>query len=179
MGINLSSLKVLIKKIFPPNKCVYTVDLDNDGMEDALLIRAINVVIPLDIPNEINIQNLSKEKIEQENFNIGEIFQIYLDNEKIDLSKTIIDKEVIQENVLLIHKEQTFTLKDILEGKLKGRTIALGDTIDILLHMNKNNLNRLTEGKHTFKIESEVLPSLKVNFILSKDNFNIKYTLER
>jgi len=178
MGIDLSSLKVLIKKIFPPNKCVYTVDLDNDGKEDALLIRAINVVIPFEIPHEINIENLSKERIEQEDFNFGEMFQIYLDNEKIDLSEKIIDRQAIQENFFLVHKEESFTLKDILEGKLKGRTIGLGDTVDIVLRINKSNLNRLTEGNHKFRIESEVLPTLKVNFILSEDNFNIKYSFD-
>jgi hypothetical protein len=137
------------------------------------------VIIPFDIPQEINIENFSKEKIEQEDFNFVKIFQIYLDNEKIDLSGKAIDKEAIQENFLLVHNQESFTLKDILEGKLKGRTIGLGDTVDIILRMDKSYLNRLDEGNHTFRIESEILPSLKVNFILSEDNFNIKYSSDK
>jgi hypothetical protein len=67
---------------------------------------------------------------------------------------------------------------DIFEGKLSGRTIALGDTIDILLRMDKSHFKRLTEGDHNFKIKSKLFPTLKVNFTLTEQNFNIKYSLE-
>ncbi|TXT61976.1 MAG: hypothetical protein BAJALOKI1v1_1060011 [Promethearchaeota archaeon] len=177
MNIDLSAFKVLIKKIFPPNKCVYTIDLNDNGQSDAILIRAVNVVLPFEIPEQIDIENLTDENIRQDDFNAVDYFQIYLDGEKIDLSGEIINKDVIQERFLLVHSGESFTLMDLLEGKLKGRTIGLGDTIDIILQMDKEYLDRLTEGKHSFTLESEVLPSLTVNFSLSKNNFKLKYEL--
>jgi hypothetical protein len=175
--IDLSAFKVLIKKIFPPKKCVYTIDLNEDGKEDGLLIRATNVVIPFDIPEEISIKNLSKEKFEDEQFDIGEFLQIYLDDEKIEVSKEAIDREVLKDKFLLVHNGEQFTLGDILDGKLKGRTIGLGDSIDIILRMDEKHFDRLTEGQHKFRIESEIIPSLEVDFKMSKDNFKKEYFL--
>lgn len=175
---DLSAFKVLIKKIFPPEECVFTVDINDDGRPDALLIRALNVVFPFDIPEEISIDKLNGKAIKDENFNISTVIQIYLDDKQIDLSKQDIDTDLIQERFLLIHNNERFSFLDIFEGNLSGRTIALGDTIDILLRMDKSNFDRLTEGDHKFKIESELFPTLKVKFTLNKENFNVKYPLE-
>ena len=175
---DLSALKVLIKKIFPPDKCVFTVDSNGDGSPDALLIRALNVVFPFEIPEEISIDKLDGKTIKDENFDVGTVLQIYLDDKQIDLSKQDIDTDTIQERFLLIHNNEKFSFLDIFDGNLSGRTIALGDKIDILLRMDKSHFERLTEGDHKFKIKSELFPTLKVNFTMNKDNFNIKYPLD-
>lgn len=174
---DLSAFKVLIKKIFPPKDCVFTVDLNGDGSPDALLIRALNVVFPFEIPENITLDKLNGKDIKEGNINVGSILEIYLDGEKIDLSNQAIDNELIQEHFLLIHNDEQFSFLDIFGGKLSGRSIALGDQIDILLKMDKSHFERLKEGSHSFKIESSLFPTLKVNFSLTEKNFNIQYPL--
>lgn len=174
---DLSAFKVLIKKIFPPNDCVYTVDSNDDGIPDTLLIRALNVVFPFDVPEQLSIDQLKGEDIKNEKIDISTMIHIYLDGELIDLTNKDIDNTLLQERFTLIHHNERFSFLDILEGKLSGRTIALGDTIDILLRMDQKHFDRLTEGDHNFKIDSELFPTLKVNFTLSEKNFNINYPL--
>jgi len=50
MSFDISALKVLIKKVFPPKKSIYTVDTTGDGKADALLIKALNLIMPILIP---------------------------------------------------------------------------------------------------------------------------------
>ncbi len=178
MDIDLSAFKVLIKKVFPPEKCVFTVDLNRNGDPDALLIRALNLVFPFEMPDEISIDGVERKDVKAGNFDISSVFQIFLDGEKIDLSKKGIDNELIQERFVLVHNMNQFTFLDIIKGHLGGRTIALGDTIDILLRMDKSNFKRLTEGNHKFRIESTFFPTLDVFFTLTKKNFNVNYPPE-
>ena len=176
MPFDLTALKVLIRKIFPPERCVFTVDTTNDGKSDSILIRAYNVVVPFEIPEEINIENSEEENGESKalSFNDFEFITIYFNNEKIDLPHQKIKKESIQENFLIYHDGNKFTLSDILTGGLRGRVIKLGDIIDILLKVDENTIKKLTKGKHTFKIESPLF-SLELKLDLSDKNFNINY----
>ena len=68
-----------------------------------------------------------------------------------------------------------FKLKDILDGKLGGRKIALGDNISIILKLDESSLAKLTEGKHTLKIESDLFTGIKINFELDKNNKNLRF----
>jgi hypothetical protein len=61
-----------------------------------------------------------------------------------------------------------------LEGKLSGRTIDLGDTISVLLKIDESSLEMFTEGKHSFKIESDLILNLEIFFELDENNMNIK-----
>ena len=180
MSFNLSAFKVLIKKIFPPTKSVYTVDTNFDGKSDSILIRAFNVVIPFELPKEINIEGTNNDNSENSILSLPDLehLQIFFNNERIDLPHQLIEKESIQDNLLIYHEGEKFNLSAILEGKLKGRIIKLGDTIDILLKVEENTLKKLTKGKHKFKIESPLF-SLELGLFLSDDNFNVRYPPER
>jgi len=59
-----------------------------------------------------------------------------------------------------------------LSGKLAGRMIALGDTIDILIKIDEDGLEKFSEGIHTFKFKSEIIFTLEFNFELGKENLN-------
>jgi hypothetical protein len=96
----------------------------------------------------------------------------------LNLSKESVNLDEIQNRILIYHKGESFTIDDILEGKLGNRTIALGDTISILLKIDDNALGLLTEGKHTFKIESERISNLEIDFELNKNNMNISFDAE-
>lgn len=176
MEFDLSAFKVLIKKIFPPNKCVFTIDTNGDGRTDSILIRAINVVIPIEIPDELDIQDITGGGIDQDHLNFSEFLTIYLDDEEINLPENVRDSESLKQNFILYHRDESLSFTDIIEGKLGGRTIAMGDKIDIVLNVSEQTLNKLTEGDHTLRLESSALPTLEVHFTLSEDNFNRTYS---
>ncbi len=101
-----------------------------------------------------------------------------IDDKPINISKDSIDLEIIKDRFLIFHKGDSFKLDDILEGKLSGRTIGLGDTISILIKLDTESLNILTEGKHTFKIENDLVSNLIINFELDETNMNVKFEPE-
>jgi len=101
-----------------------------------------------------------------------------VDDRPINISKDSIDIEAIKDRFLIYHKGESFKLDDVLEGKLSGRTIALGDTISILIKLDTETLNIMTEGKHEFKIDSELVSNLIINFELDDSNMNIKFDPE-
>ena len=175
MEFDLSAFKVLIKKIFPPSKCVYTIDTTNDGESDSILIRALNVVFPIEIPEEIDIEDLSKGQIDRDELNFSEFLSIYLDDEQIHIPKNIQDKEAVTQNFTLYHNDQKFSFKDIMQGSFGGTTIALGDKIDIVIKVSDKTLDKLTNGTHKLKLELTSFPTLEVEFNLSEENFNRKY----
>jgi hypothetical protein len=84
----------------------------------------------------------------------------------------------LRDQFLIYHKGESFTLEDILKGKLSGRTIALGDSISVLIKLNKETLSTLTEGKHAFKIESDLVSNLIINFELDETNMNLAFNSE-
>ena len=68
-----------------------------------------------------------------------------------------------------------YELEDIINGKLSGRTIALGDTISVLIQLANETLTKLNKGKHSLVIESEMVSNLAIPFELDDNNINIKF----
>lgn len=99
---------------------------------------------------------------------------MYLDDNQINVSKESINIEKIKNRFTIFHKGESFELDDILEGKFSGRTIALGDTISVLVKLDVEILENLGEGKHVFKIESDLVSNLLINFELDETNMNLK-----
>lgn len=175
MSYDLSAFKVLIKKIFPPKKCVYTLDTTGNGKADSVQIKALNVIIPFVIPENIKIGDFNIQTFDMNNIDISKYAKIYLDNELLNISKENVNLDTIQERIMIYHGGELFTLNNILEGKLSGRTIALGDNISIILKLDESSLEKLTEGKHIFKIESDIITGIEIHFELDKNNMNLRF----
>jgi hypothetical protein len=175
MSFDFSALKVLVKKIFPLKKCIYTVDTTGDEKANALLIKALNLIMPILVPKEIELGGFSTKNFDIKNFELSDYGKIYLDEIPINVSKEDYDVEKLKNHFSLYHKGEKFTIDDLLSGKLAGRMIALGDTIDILIKIDGDGLEKFSEGKHTFKFKSEIIPTLEFNFELNEDNLNQKF----
>lgn len=177
MAYDISALKVLIKKIFPPKSSVYTVDTTGDKNADAILIKALNVLMPIEIPDEIELGGFSTKDFDLNTFDLSEYGKIFLDDERIRISKDDFEVDKLKTRFIIHHKDEKFTIDDILDGKLGGRLIALGDTIDVIIRLDNQALKKFTEGKHNFRLESELIPVLEFNFELNNDNMNQTYKL--
>ena len=175
MSYDLSAFKVLIKKIFPPKKCVYTLDTTGNGKADSIQIKALNVIIPFVVPENIEIGDFNIQNFDMNDIDISSYAKIYLDDDLLNISKENINLDTIQERIMIYHGGELFTLNNILEGKLSGRTIALGDNISIILKLDESSLEKLTEGKHIFKIESDVITGIEIHFELDKNNMNLRF----
>ncbi|MFX0044047.1 MAG: hypothetical protein ACFE8L_14125 [Candidatus Hodarchaeota archaeon] len=175
MSYDLSAFKVLIKKIFPPKKCVYTLDTTGNGKADSVQITALNVIIPFVFPENIEIGDFNIQNFDMNDIDISNYVTIYLDNELLNLSKENVNLDAVQERLMISHGGELFTLNNILEGKLSGRTIALGDKISVIIKLNESSLEKLTEGKHIFKIESELITGIEIRFELEKNNMNLRF----
>ncbi len=160
----------LIKKIFPPKKSVSTVDTTGDGKADKIQIKAINVIQPFTIPDNIDLGDFDIN-----DFDLTDYGAVLLDDEPIDISKEKLNLNVIKERIALYHKGSRYTLDDVLGGKVGGKTIALGDSLVILLKLEESDLEKLTEGKHMLKIEIENMPTLEINFELTSNSMNVKF----
>ena len=172
---DLSAFKVLIKKIFPPKKCVFTLDTTGNGKADSIQINALNVIFPFVIPENIEIGDFNLTNFDIDNIDISNFGRIFLDNELLNLSKDNINLDSIQERVLVYHDKELFKLNEILEGKLFGRTIALGDSISIIVKLDESSLEKLTEGKHILTIENDFIAGLEIYFELNEKNMNLKF----
>ncbi len=172
---DLTSFKVLIKKLFPPKKCVFTVDTTGDGKVDSIQIKVINLLIPFVVPENIEIGDFDIKSFDIDNFDLSEHTKLFLDEIQIKISKESINLEMIKDHFTIYHKEESFKLDDILKGKFSGRTIALGDRVSVLIKLDEENLNLLSKGKHSFKIESDSISNLIINFELDKTNMNLKF----
>jgi len=166
--------KVLIKKLFPPKKSVYTIDTTGDGKADSLQIKVINLLIPFSVPKNIELGNFDLRSIDINNFDLSEYATLYLDDNPIKISKDSINIENLKSQFTIYHKGDSFTLDDILDGKFSGRIIALGDTISVLLKLDAKILENLNEGKHVFKIESDLVSNFIIDFELDETNMNLK-----
>ena len=165
MVYDISALKILFKKIFPPSKSVYTIDSTEDGSADSILIRAFNIIMPIEVPREIELGGLNSTDFEINKFDLSDYGKIYLDDEPLTIAKDEFD----------IHDGIGFTIDDLLAGKLAGKLIALGDTIDILIKIKSEGIKRFTEGMHKFTFSSELIPKLDFNFELTEKNLNRKF----
>ena len=177
MSYDISALKVLIKKIFPPKSSVYTIDTTGDKNADSILIKALNVIMPIEIPDEIELGGFNTKDFDLNTYDISEYGKIFLDDERITISKDDFEVQKLKARFIFYHKGDKFTVDDVLDGKLGGRLIALGDTIDIIIRLDIQALKKFTEGKHKFRLESELIPILEFNFELNKNNMNQKYKL--
>lgn len=174
MSYDISALKVLIKKIFPPKESIYTVDTNDDGKVDSIVVKALNVIMPIEIPNKIEIGGFDSENFDFDNFDLTEYGKIYLDDKPIDISKQEFEVQKLKTRFSFYHKEERFKIDDLIGGKLAGRIIALGDSIDILINLDEDSIKKFTEGKHKLCLESELVPKLEFNFELNKKNMNKK-----
>lgn len=172
---DLSAFKVLIKKIFPPKESVFTVDTDGNGIVDSVQIKVINLLLPFVVPKNLEIGNFNLKSFDLDNFDFSEYAKLFIDETKINISKESVNFEIIKDRFLIFHKGVEFKLEDILKGKFSGRTIAFGDTISILIKLDTESLNKLTEGKHNIKIESDLVSNLVINFELDETNMNLKF----
>ncbi|MFW9822244.1 MAG: hypothetical protein ACFFE4_04890 [Candidatus Thorarchaeota archaeon] len=105
---------------------------------------------------------------------MSEYVTLYLDDNPINIPKEPIDIEKFKDNFIIYHKGESFTFDDIIRGKFSGRMIELGNTISVLFKLNASILENLVEGKHVFRIESEMVSNLEINFELDETNMNIK-----
>ncbi|KKK44979.1 hypothetical protein LCGC14_0748020 [marine sediment metagenome] len=101
--------------------------------------------------------------------------KLFLDDNQINISKDSINLDDIKDRFIIYHGGESFKLEDILEGKLKGRTIALGDSISIIIKLDPETLEQLKIGKHFIKIESDLITNLIINFELDENNTNLKF----
>lgn len=109
--------------------------------------------------------------------NLSEYAKITLDDKLIDISTQNINLDEVNERVKIFHGGESFELNDILEGKFSGRTIAMGDKIDVLIKLDNESIAKLTKGMHSFKIESDLISNLEIPFELNNKNMNIKFDL--
>ena len=175
ISFDLSAFKLLIKKIFPPKKSVFTVDTTGDGKGDSIQIKVINLILPFVVPENIELGDFKLKSFDLQNFDFSEYVKLLIDDRPINVSKDSINLEQIKDRFLIFHKGESFKLDNILEGKLSGRTISLGDSISILIKLDTESLKILTEGKHIFKIESDLVSNLIINFELDETNMNLKF----
>lgn len=168
MSFKIPSL--FIKKIFPPKKSVFTIDTTGNGKADSLQIKAFNVIQPFTIPENIDLGDFDIE-----DFDLSEHAQISIDGEPINISKDTVNLNVIRDTFLIYYKGVKYTLDDILGGKLGGKLIAMGDAFSILIKLDEDDLNKLTEGKHSFKIDAESIPNLDIEFELDKNSIHQKF----
>jgi hypothetical protein len=165
---------VLIKRLFPPKESVYTIDTTGDGKADSLQIKIKNLIIPFSVPENIELGDFDLNSIDINNFNLSQYVTLYLDDNPINIPKESINIEKLKSQFKIYHKGESFDLDDILEGKFGGRMINLGDTVSVLLKLNTSILENLGEGKHVFKIESDLISNFIIDFELDKTNMNIK-----
>ena len=175
MSYDISALKVLFKKIFPPKKSIYTVDTSRNGIADSLLIRAFNVVMAFEIPNEIELGGFSSKKFDFAHFDLQDYGKMYIDEEPITIAKDEFNVEAIKDRFLIYHNGEKFTIDDFLSGNLAGRIIGLGDTINILIKIDENGIKKFTKGKHRFIFESKLIPKLEFEFELDDENLKMEF----
>lgn len=171
----MSAFKVLIKKIFPPKETISTVDTTGDGKIDSIQIKFLNLIIPFVVPKEIEIGDFSLKNFDPNKFNISEYANFFLDDVPVDFPKESFDLERMRDRLLIYHKGESFNINEIMEGKLSGRTIALNDSIIVLLKLEEETLERFTEGTHRFKIESDLISNLEIIFELNENNMNLRF----
>ena len=175
MDYDISALKVLFKKIFPPKKSIFTVDTTGDGNADSLLIKAFNVVMAIEIPPEIELGGFSSKDFNLKRFDIKDYGKLYIDEIPVTIAENEFNIETIKNHFMIFHKGVSFTIDDLLAGNLAGRIIALGDTINILIRIKSEGIKKFTKGKHKLIFESKLIPKLEFDFELDDDNLNIGF----
>ncbi len=165
----------MIKKIFPPKRSVFILDTDGDGRADSLQIKFINLLIPFVIPEEIEIGDFNIKKFDPNTLDISKYGEFYLDDMKLNFSKDNVNLDTLKSRLSIHHKGESFNLNDIIEGKLSGRTVNLNDSISLLIKLDDDILKKFTKGSHCFKIKSDLVSNLEINFELDESNMNINF----
>ncbi len=169
---DLKNLKVptaMIKKLFPPKKSVFTVDTTGDGKADMIKIVALNLFAPFEIPAKEDLGDINVDEIDP-----SEHIKLFLNGDKIDISKGAPNVELIKKSLRIHHKGDSFSFDDALGGKMGGRTIAMGDEITVMFKLDESLLSKLTEGKHNIGVESDKIPNIEIGFELNQKNMNQK-----
>ncbi|MFX1386852.1 MAG: hypothetical protein ACFE9M_06520 [Promethearchaeota archaeon] len=135
----------------------------------------LNLIIPFVIPEEIEIGDFNSKNFDPDTLNLSEYGRFLLDDKPLNFSKDSFTLDNISNRLLIYHKGESFNINEILEGKLSGRTIALGDSVSLLIKLDENSLEIFTEGEHIFRIESELISNLEIVFELDESNMNIKF----
>ncbi|MFX0189057.1 MAG: hypothetical protein ACFE8A_15130 [Candidatus Hodarchaeota archaeon] len=170
---DLKNFKVpaaMIKKLFPPKKSIFTVDTTGDGKADSIKIAAVNIFAPFSIPIKEDLGDINVDEIDPSKYG-----KLLLNGEDIDISKSSKNIELIKQSLRVYHKGESFTFNDTIEGKMGGRTIAMGDEIIIIFKLDESFLGKLTEGKHTIGLKSDKIPDLEIGFELNQKNINQKF----
>ena len=136
--------------------------------------------MPFVIPKKIeignyNLNDLDLSNPDNSNPDLSKSVKLLLDDVPIDISKDTVNLSRIQKQITLHHKGESFSVEDIINGKLSGRTIGLGDTISVLIQLANETLTKLTKGKHSLVIESETISNLAIPFELDDNNINVKF----
>ncbi len=165
----------MIRKIFPPNKSVFTVDSNGDGKIDSLQIKFINLLLPFVIPKEIEIGDFNIKELDPTSLDVSKYGKFFLDDTELNFSKDNVNLDTIKDRLLIYHKGESFNFDDIMEGKLVGRTINLNDSVSLFLKLENDTLKKFSKGSHSFRIESDLVSNLVINFELDESNMNIKF----
>ena len=145
--------KSIIKKVFPPKKCVSIKD------DNSLEITGVNVIQPFSLPKEINIGDIDIKSIDPSHY-----LDLLLDGDKVGISKDEIDFGEVLDNMKLNLKGESYSVEDILTGKAGGKLVAMGDSFSINLKMPEKFMAMLIPGKHNLKVESENFPNIEIEF---------------
>ncbi len=167
---NLKVPKAMIKKLLPPKKAVSTIDTSGDGKADSVKITVLNVLMPFSIPSKEDLGDIDVDEIDP-----SEHGKLLLNGENIDISKGAANIDLIKQSFRVYHKGESFTFDDALGGKMGGRTLAMGDTINVVFKLENTFIEKLTEGKHTITIESDKIPTVEISFELTDKNMNQKF----
>ncbi len=154
---------------------MYTVDTTGDGNIDSLQIKVLNLIIPFAIPEEIEIGDFRLKDFDSASFDISQYGKFLLDDSPLDFTKESFNIDNVENRLLIYHKSESFKINDILQGKLSGRLINVGDSISLLIKIDDNTAKKFTKGEHVFRIESDFITNLEITFELDETNMNIKF----
>ncbi|MHA1731986.1 MAG: hypothetical protein ACTSU5_08575 [Promethearchaeota archaeon] len=127
----------LLKRVFPENS-FSTVDLTGDGKADALQIQGINIISPISVPEHVDLGDFNID-------DVGKVASIEVDGKPVKFTK-----DDLLNGLVLWHGGRGYTFRDIMDGKAKGVTIAMGDKL--ILHFKFEGVAELGPGTHELKV---------------------------
>ena len=119
--------KYILKRIVPKNG-VANIDMSGDGKADHVAVKYLNIVSPLEIPANANVEDLLSQfkgvNIDEEWFSDPKLLQLWFEGELL-------------------------TLADF--DKLKGKTLPVGGKLVIIMEKDGG----VAPGKHKFGMKTE------------------------
>lgn len=131
--------------------------------------------MPFVIPKEIEIGDFNIKELDPTSLDVSKYGKFFLDDTELNFSKDNVNLDTIKDRLLIYHKGESFNFDDIMEGKLVGRTINLNDSVSLFLKLENDTLKKFSKGSHSFRIESDLVSNLVINFELDESNMNIKF----